>query len=85
VPRRPTGEALALLKPLKEPRACLFRALAEHGRGDKPAAQKAFEEALAEMERICPSDPKADATPLPWEHRAEYEILKREVLTCLKP
>src|SRR5262245_6521707 len=67
-----------------EPRAHLFRALAEHGRGDKAAAQKAFGEALAELDRICPSDPKADATPLPWEQRAEYEILKREIQDLLK-
>jgi WD40 repeat protein len=79
------AEAVALLQPLKEPRAHLWRALAEHGRGDKAAAQKAFDEALAEMERLCPGDPKADATPLPWEHRAEYEILKREAQALLKP
>jgi hypothetical protein len=40
---------------------------------------------LAELERICPSDPKADATPLPWEQRAELDILKREVQALLKP
>jgi hypothetical protein len=68
-----------------EPRACLFRALAEHGRGDRAAAQQALDEALAEMERPCPSDPKADATPLPWEQRAAYEILKCKVETALKP
>jgi hypothetical protein len=55
-----------------------------HRRSDRVATQKAFDEALAEMEKICPSDPKADATPLPWEHRAGYEILKRELETLLK-
>jgi hypothetical protein len=79
------AEAIALLQPLKEPHAHLWRALAEHGRNDKAAAQKAFDEALAEMERICPSDPKVDATPLSWEHRAEYEILKREAQALLNP
>ena len=49
------------------------------------AAQQAFADALAELERISPSDPKADATPLPWEQRAEYEILKREAQALLKP
>jgi hypothetical protein len=59
--------------------------LAEAGRGDRAATQKPFEEALADLERFCPSDPKADATPLPWEHRAEYEILKRGAQALLKP
>jgi hypothetical protein len=70
---------------LKEPRAHLWRALTEHGRNDKPSAQRAFDDALAEMERICPNKPQADATPLPWEYRAEYEILKREIHTLPKP
>jgi hypothetical protein len=75
------ADAVTELQSLKEPLACLFRALAEHGRGDKDAARHALEEALKQLppEKID----LIQQTPLPWQQRVEIDVLRREVEALL--
>jgi WD40 repeat protein/tRNA A-37 threonylcarbamoyl transferase component Bud32 len=71
------ADALKELQGFQEPLACLFRALAEQGRGQPRAAGQALAEAVAQL----PPE-KADLlqqTPLPWSQRVEIETLRREV------
>jgi WD40 repeat protein len=71
------ADAVKELQPLKEPIACLFRALAEHGRGNKDAARQALDEAGKQLppEKID----LYQQTPLPWQQRVESDVLRREV------
>jgi hypothetical protein len=75
------ADALRELEGLQEPLAVLFRALAEHGRGNKDAARRALDEALKQLppEKID----LYQQTPLPWQQRVESDILRREVEALL--
>jgi hypothetical protein len=76
------ADAVEVLSRAREPQAWLFRALAEHGRGDDAAARAAWKEAIAEKERVMPADPAA--LPMPWEWQAEFAVLQREAEGLLK-
>jgi WD40 repeat protein len=75
------AEALKELEGLQDPVAVLFRALAEHGRGNKDAARRALDEALKQLppEKID----LVEQTPPRWEQRVEGDALRREVETLL--
>jgi hypothetical protein len=77
------ADAVKELQSLKEPLACLFRALAEHDRGNKDAARQALAEALKQLppEKID----LIQQTPLPWQQRVEIDVLRREVEALLGP
>jgi hypothetical protein len=74
-------DAVKELQPLKEPLACLFRALAEHSRGNKDAARHALDEAVKHLppEKID----LVRQTPLPWQQRVDLDVLRREVEALL--
>jgi hypothetical protein len=75
------ADAVKELQLLQEPVACLFRALAEHGRGNLEAADQALGEALKQLppEKIN----LYEQTPLPWQQRVESDVLRREVEAVL--
>jgi hypothetical protein len=75
--------AVKELEGLPEPSACLFRALAEHGRGHKEAARQALDEALKQLppEKID----LFQQIPVPWQQRVEIETLRREVEPLVTP
>jgi hypothetical protein len=75
------ADAVKELQLLKEPVACLFRALAEQGRGNKDAARQALDEAVQQLppEQID----LYQQTPLPWQQRVETDVLRREVEAVL--
>jgi WD40 repeat protein len=73
------AEAVEALAPSEEPLACLFRALAENGRGNAAAARQALREARQERQRLT----AAGVSPMPWEWRAEIEVLEKEVEAAL--
>jgi WD40 repeat protein/serine/threonine protein kinase len=73
--------AVAELADVRDPVGLLFRALAEHGRGDKEACRTA----LAAAKKLIPPD-KIDLieqTPLPWLELVECRVLVKEVETAL--
>jgi WD40 repeat protein len=75
------ADAVGELAGLQEPVAVLFRALAEHGRGNKDAARQALAEARKQL-----SPQKVDLveqTPLPWQQRVESDVLVKEVEALL--
>jgi hypothetical protein len=75
------ADAVTELAGLQEPLACLFRALAEHGRGNKDVARQALDEA---RKQLPPA--KIDLyqqAPLPWQQRVESDVLRREVEALL--
>jgi hypothetical protein len=76
------AEAVQLLEPLPGPVAPLFRALAEHGRGDNAAARRALAKALKQWP---PEKVDLNGAASPWTERAEAEVLRREVEALLAP
>jgi hypothetical protein len=71
------ADAVKELAGLHEPVACLFRALAEQGRGNPEAARRALDDAR----KLLPPA-KIDLvqqTPLPWQQRFESDLLVKEV------
>ena len=71
------ADAVAELADVREPVGLLFRALAEHGRGDKAACRTA----LAAAKKLIPPD-KIDLieqTPLPWLELVEMRALLKEL------
>jgi hypothetical protein len=73
--------AVAELSEVRDPVGVLFRALAEHGRGNKEAAHAA----LASARKLVPPD-KIDLieqTPLPWLEMVETRVLVKELETLL--
>jgi hypothetical protein len=75
------ADAVKELEGLQEPVAVLFRALAEHGRGNQDAARQA----LAEARKLLPPAKidLVEQTPLPWDQRVEIDVLRREVEALL--
>ena len=68
------AEAVKELAEEKTPLACLFRALAEHGRGNREAARQALAEAVKQL-----PPQKLDLiehTPLPWADQVEIATLR---------
>jgi hypothetical protein len=75
------AEAVKELQVLHEPVACLFRALAEHGRGDRENARQALDEA---RKQLPPEKIDLDQqTPLPWHQRVESGVLLKVVEALL--
>jgi hypothetical protein len=75
------ADAVAELGDVRDPVGLLFRALAEHGRGNKAACRTA----LAAAKKLIPPD-KIDLieqTPLPWLELVECRVLVKEVETAL--
>jgi hypothetical protein len=71
------ADALAELAEARDPVGLLFRALAEHGRGNKAACLAA----LAAAKKLIPPD-KIDLieqTPLPWLELVETRVLLKEL------
>jgi WD40 repeat protein len=75
------ADAVKQLEALSEPLACLFRALAEQGRGDREAARRALAEAVKQL----PPEPidLSRQTPLSWQQQVEIGALRREVEALL--
>jgi hypothetical protein len=75
------ADAVKELEGLQEPLAVLFRALAEHGRGNQDAARQA----LAQTRKLLPPEKidLVEQTPPPWEQRVESDVLRREVEALL--
>jgi hypothetical protein len=75
------AEAVAELADVRDPVGLLFRALAEHGRGNKEAARAA----LAEAKKLIPPDEidLIEQTPLPWLEIVETRMLVKELETLL--
>jgi hypothetical protein len=71
------ADAVMELEGLQEPVAVLFRALAEHGRGNQGAARQA----LAEARKLLPPEKidLVEQTPPQWPQRVESDILLKEV------
>jgi WD40 repeat protein len=75
------AEAVAELADVRDPVGLLFRALAEHGGGQKEAARAA----LAEANKLIPPE-KIDLieqTPPPWPEMVETRVLLKELETLL--
>jgi hypothetical protein len=75
------AEAVAELSEVRDPVGLLFRALAEHGRGNQEAARAA----LAEAKKLIGPD-KIDLieqSPLPWLESVETRVLVKELETLL--
>src|SRR5262249_48727298 len=75
------AEAVGELADVRDPVGFLFRALTEHGRGNKEAARAA----LAEAKKLIGPD-KIDLieqTPLPWLEMVETRVLVKELKTLL--
>jgi WD40 repeat protein/serine/threonine protein kinase len=80
------AEAVQALADRRDAAALLYRALAEHGRGNDEAARAA----LAEAEHGLAAPGAGDAQPsntarLPWDQRAEIEALRAEARALLLP
>jgi WD40 repeat protein len=75
------ADAVQELAGLQEPVAVLFRALAEHGRGNHDAARQA----LAEARKLLPPAKLdlVEQTPPPWQERVEGHVLVQEVEALL--
>jgi WD40 repeat protein/tetratricopeptide (TPR) repeat protein len=79
------AEALQMLPRTNEPFAMLFRALAEHGRGNDNAARQALDEAMRWLAAPSPGNPKrTNAHRLQWDQRLEADLLAREVTELLR-
>jgi hypothetical protein len=76
------AEAIAELSDVRERVGLLFRALAEHGRGNQEAARAA----LAEARKRMPPDPidLIEQSPLPWLEMVETRVLVKELETLLR-
>jgi hypothetical protein len=75
------AEAVAELSDVRERVGLLFRALAEHGRGNKEAARAA----LAEARKLLPPDQidLIEQSPLPWLEMVEVRVLVKELEALL--
>ena len=63
----------------------LYRALAEHGRGEDDAAKAALDEAVRWLTGPGTTDPKqTNADLLPWDQRLEAEVLRKEAEGLLR-
>jgi hypothetical protein len=73
--------AVAELSDVRDPVGLLFRALAEHGRGNKEAARAA----LAEARKLMPPEQidLIEQSPLPWLESVETRVLVKELETLL--
>jgi hypothetical protein len=75
------AEAVAELSEVRDPVGLLFRALAEHGRGNQAAARAA----LAEAKQLMPPEQidLIEQSPLPWLEMVETRMLLQELETLL--
>src|SRR5262249_28337959 len=75
------ADAVRELAGLQEPVAGLFRARAEHVRGNKDAARQG----LAEARKLLPPEEVdlVEQTPPPWQQRVEGDVLVKEVEALL--
>jgi hypothetical protein len=79
------AEAVTLLADRSNAVALLYRALAEHGRGQPAEATKALEQAGQWLKAPRRDDPaQSNAARLTWHERLEIDLLRREVQELLQ-